>query len=210
MNLGDFRTRFKARLNRSDCTDALALEFIDEGIKRVHRELRVRQMETVAATLTADASSRLTIPSDYLEMKGLWPADSTRRVIKQELDEFLRLGEGLIDYSSVISDVYFVRRGGYWYLFPDQSEGTEFTLDYIAKTALTTSDLATDNTFLDEHYDVFLYAALIAAANHFEDDREAKWETQYLDRVNTLNTLTVDQDLAEGVQTVQPGTSTEY
>lgn len=45
MNKGEIRAHFKALLNRSDITDALADTFIDQGITRIQRSLRVPSME---------------------------------------------------------------------------------------------------------------------------------------------------------------------
>ena len=45
MNKGNLRSHFKAVLNRSDITDALADTFIDQGIARIQRSLRIPSME---------------------------------------------------------------------------------------------------------------------------------------------------------------------
>jgi hypothetical protein len=206
MNIGDLRTKLKARLNRSDCTDALALDFIAEAVLRVDRELRSRLNEAHAVELLVDDQSRLEIPDDYLEMIALAPEDATKLPTKRNLDAFLREAAA----TTSASDVKYTRRGGYWYLTPAQEEATPFILDYFAGSSLDASDTASTAVVLDQAWDLYLYASLSAAGSHFAHDNEMKWESQYVDRLNVLNTLRVDQDLAEGPHTVEPGTSTEY
>jgi hypothetical protein len=206
MTLSELRTKLKARLNRSDCTDALADEFIDEGIKRVHRELRIHEMEKTA-TLTTDAQSRLTIPADYLEMQGLWATDGTAQLTWKSRDDWLRDSET----RTTNDDPIYTRRGGYWYVAPAQAEGESFTLDYLYEPfANFASGDAAAEALATDLYDVLLYASLSAAGNHFEDDREAKWDAQCSSRIQALNDQADEQTASEGVRTVQPGTSSDY
>lgn len=202
MNLGELRTKIKSVLNRSDNTDALTDTFIDLALKWVHRELRVPALERTT-TLTVDSHSRVVIPSDYLEMIALWPTDGDKRAIKKTQDEFLRYT------NQSDADVVYVRRQNYWYLKPDQSEDTEFTLDYYGEMLPLESDTDTD-PILDIAWDLVMFAALVEGADHFEDDREAKWEAKFQDRKAVIQQQAIDQDLSEGIQVVAPGTSTEY
>ncbi len=202
MNLGELRTHFKNTLNRDDCDDLLADTFIQLGIKRVHRRLRVPALER-SAEVTTDSQSRLLIPSDYLEMIALYEEDGDHQLVKKTKDEFLRYPNN----SSVA--VVYTRKGNYWHLKPTQEAGVTFNLDYYGEMLPLEDDEDTD-PILDVAWDIILYGALSEAANYFEDDREGKWETQFLGKLQEVQDQSDEQDASEGIQTVSPGTSTEY
>ena len=66
MNYGQIRTHFKALLNRSDITDALADTFIEQGIARIQRSLRIPSMEKQHNYTFSTQTTKVTLPSDFL------------------------------------------------------------------------------------------------------------------------------------------------
>ena len=57
MNKGEIRAHFKALLNRSDCTDALADTFLNQALTRIQRILRIPPIERMQTyTVSANTS----------------------------------------------------------------------------------------------------------------------------------------------------------
>ena len=48
MNYGDLKTHFNDLLNRTDITSTLTTRFIDQGLARIQRQLRIPTMEKLS------------------------------------------------------------------------------------------------------------------------------------------------------------------
>ena len=55
MNYGDLKSHFNDLLNRTDITSTLTTRFIDQGLARIQRQLRIPTMEKQQVfTITSD------------------------------------------------------------------------------------------------------------------------------------------------------------
>lgn len=68
MNKGNLRSHFIAVLNRSDITNSLADTFIDQGIARIQRTLRIPAMEAQQTYAISIQTGSIVVPSDMLEL----------------------------------------------------------------------------------------------------------------------------------------------
>lgn len=206
MDYGTLRTDFKNLLSRDDCTDELADTFLRAGISRILRTLRVPTMERVLP-ITVDADGFILIPSDYLELIDLYQGDiyantTATKLKKLELGEFIRKG--------VTGETkYYTRIQGKWYLKDNPGAGETITAYYYGDLATLENDEDTD-PLLEIAHDVFLYAAMYYAADHFSDERASAFAAKFPELLNELQGQSVAQEFSEGYLAVEPGTSSEY
>ena len=76
MNKGAIRTHFKALLNRSDCTSTLADTFIDQGISRIQRVLRIPSMEAIQTYAISSQTASIALPATALEVIDIYHNNS--------------------------------------------------------------------------------------------------------------------------------------
>ena len=69
-NYADLKATIAKYLARDDLTDVIP-DFIVLAENRLRRELRIRQMLTVATATTTGGDSKLGLPSDFLEMRDI-------------------------------------------------------------------------------------------------------------------------------------------
>ena len=114
MNLGSIRTHFKALLNRSDVTDALADTFIDQGITRIQRSLRVPSMEKKHTYNFSSEVSYVALPSDFLEAIDVYyDHTALKRVPMTEM-------AARKDGNETGTPSYFAREQGTLLLYPHE------------------------------------------------------------------------------------------
>ena len=171
MNLGNIRTHFKALLNRSDITDALANTFIDQGIARVQRSLRIPSMEKQYNYSVVGPTTFITLPNDFLESISVYyDGHQLAKVTLQEILERQKIGEQGQPH-------YFCRQGGSYLISPSPSSGT-VTLDYYAQ--FPDMMLDTDENILAQvGSDLIIYAALTYAADYYIDERSPVFEQKF-------------------------------
>lgn len=186
MTLGELRTRFKALLNRSDCTNTLATSFLEQGLARVQRVARFPNMERVHyVTGQPTAVESFLIPDDVLQIIDVFGNSAPLEHIsfRQLMDLKSRYG------TQVGAPQYYARVGASMFLFPALEAGGEVVVTYYGEFSPLTSDDAT-NEASTSIPDVWLYAALGFAGDYFKHDRAQAWN----DIANQL--LTEAQDSA--------------
>lgn len=194
MNKGQIRSHFKALLNRSDCSDALADTFIDQAITRIERVLRIPSMERQQA-YTVSSGSPMTfilIPSDLLATIDIqYDGISLLRLPLNEMAAAQDTGE-------IGSPLYFSRERGIIKISPNPSSGTVF-LNYYGSFPELTSDTST-NTLTEIASDLLTYTALGYASDYFLDERGPLFEAksgQFLaelqDQANSAETSGMSQ-----------------
>ena len=173
MTYGELRTLFKDVLDRDDCSDADADNYISLGLKRTERILDTRfQRNTYTETAAADFDGTITLPNGYLGVFSLKINDVpvnriTQSQFNEEREGFLSDGTDLhIQYEVNEGDVITLR---YYYEFLDY-DSAGLTEDLVSSTALNyTLHLA----------DVVVYAALIYAGDTFGDERKMGWADMF-------------------------------
>lgn len=196
MNLGNIRTHFKALLNRSDITDALANTFIDQGIARVQRSLRIPSMEKQYNYSVVGATTFITLPNDFLESISVYyDGHQLAKVTLQEILERQKTGEQGQPH-------YFCRQGGSYLISPSPSSGT-VTLDYYAQ--FPDMMLDTDENILAQvGSDLIIYAALTYAADYYIDERSPVFEQKFNQFMVEIQEQSNDAELSGNMQAISP------
>lgn len=199
MNYGELRTRFKAILNRRDCTDALANSFIAMSIQKAQRTLRIPAFErTYTETPSTTAADSIDIPSDFIALRYI--RTDTRTLDRLDVGDFVRYSQ-----NSEISDEprFFTREGSAWKIWPALAVDASLYVVYYAEDAELVE--ATDQSTLSVVApDVIIYGALVYAADYFADDRMTPWAQVY-DRVLTeVQQQAADEESSGSSMTVQP------
>lgn len=171
MNKGQIRSQFLALLNRNDCSTELADTFLEQGLARIQRTLRVPSMEKVQTYTVNDvAPESLTLPADFLNIKHLYCGDVLLEYV--DLDRFLRT-QAAVDTPSI-----YTRIQGSIKVKPTPAEGTEILMVYHGEIPDLTSDTAT-NFITEIAPELLVYGALTYAADYFIDERKPLFEETF-------------------------------
>ena len=196
MNKGSLRTHFKAVLNRSDITDALADTFIDQGIARIQRSLRVPSMETQSTYSFSTQTAKLTLPSNFLEAIDVYYGNrALTRLPMRDIQEHLKGGEAGSPY-------YFAREGSSLLLHPKPSSGT-LVLNYYASFEEMTT-VSSENLLAQIAPDLIIYAALTYASDYYLDERSPVFDNKYMMFMSEIQEQANDQELTGTIQSIRP------
>lgn len=186
----DVKTQFLGLLNRRDVTPSLITTFINFGIQRIQRELRVPAMEKVAI-FTTDGTYQVDVPGDYLEMINIYTntPSSHQRIVRTS-------SQNILDYIQIPGiPQYYSRVGGKFYVGPFPPSGTQIYIHYYADASALVAD--TDINWITEVAPTLLvYAALSYAADYFLDDRKQMFEQSYMQIANQLQFMAQQDELA--------------
>lgn len=196
MNKGEIRAHFKALLNRTDCSDALADTFINQSIARAQRVLRIPPMEkTQTYNLTASTST-LIIPADFLEIIDMYYANTNlSRVPLSKYVEMSQPGENG-------TPKYFTREGENIKIYPYPTSGS-ISMNYYGQFAEMTSD-TDENDLAIIASDLITYGALGYASDYFLDERGPLFEQKYTQFLAELQEQANDAEVSGTVQAMQP------
>ena len=171
MNKSQIRSQFLALLNRNDCSNELADTFLEQGIARIQRTLRVPAMEkTQTYTVNDVAPDSLILPSDFLNIKYLYCGDT--------LLEYVDIGRYLQHNTNVDTPRVYTRIQGSLKIRPTPPEDTEILMVYHAEVADLPTDTST-NFLTEAAPDLLVYGALTYAADYFVDERKPIFEETY-------------------------------
>lgn len=189
MNYGELKTAFTTKLRRRDVTPTQVASYVQQGIARIQRTLRVPAMEkSVEVTIDETYGKQLPIPSDFLALIAL--SGSSGRMDLTSSTEVDSYGD------STGTPLKFYRRGSNWILGPAPEVGDVVTIDYYGELDALSSD--SDTNFLTSIApDIILYSALSLCADDFLDKRSDLWEAKY----QTLKSELQDQANADELTT---------
>ena len=171
MNKSQIRSQFLALLNRNDCSNELADTFLEQGLARIQRTLRVPAMEKVQTyTVNAIAPNALILPNDFLNIKHLYCGDT--------LLEYVDLNRYLRHEDSVDTPRVYTRIQGELKVKPTPSEGTEILMVYHGEIPDLTSDTAT-NFITEIAPELLVYGGLTYAADYFIDERKPLFDETF-------------------------------
>lgn len=175
MNKAQIREQFTGLLNRNDLTTALANSFIEQGLAKIQRTLRVPAMEA-QESITSNSTNGDTIilPNDFLNVKYLYSTT--------------QLGTLMMDYKDVATFMaipsstgqprWYTRIRGELKMKPYPQVGTPIDMVYYNEIPDLIND--TDENFLTVIApDLLVYAALTFAAQYYVDDRVKIFEEKY-------------------------------
>lgn len=171
MNKGQIRSQFLALLNRNDCSNELADTFLEQGLARIQRTLRVPSMEKVQTYTVNDvAPNALVLPNDFLNIKHLYCGDI--------LLEYVDLGRYLQYPASVDTPRIYTRVQGELKVKPTPPEGTEIFMVYHGEIPDLPSDIST-NFITEIAPEALVYGGLTYASDYFIDERKPLFEETF-------------------------------
>lgn len=193
---GEVRTKFKARLRRRDCDDALADGFLQDAIRRIQRILRIPAMEK-SAVVTISAityPNGLPIPSDYLKLKDLTRTAGNlipRVLERRSLAQVLRVAA----YDTNGYSLYYARQGSQWALAPAPIAGEIIRIDYWAEFP---PQAGVNDTMILSNIaeDLMIFGALSYGCDHFNDKRGDKFEQRFTQILSDTQAQADDDELS--------------
>jgi len=201
MNKGAIRSHFKALLNRSDCSDALADTFMDQSIARIQRTLRVPSMEKQASYTISASTTFITLPDDFIEIIDLYyDKTSLRRVPMNEILTFKDGGEQG-------TPKFFCREDETLLIYPHPSSGS-VKLNYYGQFADMTAD-SDENALAISSSDLIIYGMLTYASDYYLDERGPLFEQKYQMFIAETQEQANDEETAGTVQAMRPTTTYE-
>lgn len=177
------KTTIANYLARSDLTSVIP-DFIRLAEFRLQRELRIRQMLTVAQANTTGGVSTVGIPSDFLEMRDIHVVSNPVRTLSYEAPNSFyrntRSAESGVpnSYTVLADDMQFAP-------IPDSTYVLQML--YYAKPPVL-SDTNASNVFLVNTPDALLYGALGEAEPYLMNDARLQvWAALYDRAVNSIS-----------------------
>jgi len=171
----DLKTTVANYLGRSDLTSAIP-DFISMAELRLSRDLRTRQMLKSATATTVSSNAKVSLPTDFLEIRDLHVQGNPRfPVTYLSPSAFSRDAaadeSGKPNYYTILASEFQFAP------VPD----TTYTLEilYYAKPTQMSASVSS-NVFLANYYDALLYASLLEAEPYLINDaRSQTWATLY-------------------------------
>lgn len=182
-NYSDLQASVAAYLARTDLTERIP-DFIRFAENRLRRDLRIRQMMTVATAATTGGDSTVSLPADFLELRDL-------HIQGNPVTTLSYLGPSVFfrnaqTYNSGLPTEYTVM--GQEFRFAPIPDGT-YTLEmlyYAAPPYLSNTNPS--NVFLANAPDLLLYGALAEAEPYLmNDERVQLWAAMYQRSLDSLN-----------------------
>jgi len=203
---GDIKTKVTSRLNNGLMTDALAAEFVKDAMTRINRTLRVPSMER-KLTLTVGSDSDVTLPQDFLQMRDLIVLGTGYGNLKMHKAE-RGVWENADDDAG--GTVYlYTRIGSKYYMKPTVAAGENVEIIYWADAITLDDDTDVDPLF-NVAEDLVTYAALVYAADHFQDERRNLWDATFKELLLEVQAQADMQEMTEGYLSVAAGTPLDY
>lgn len=190
MNYGQIKARFKARFRRRDLNlDAeLVDHFLQEGVLRTQRQLRIPPMEKSIVVDIGDTFTGLAIPGDYLQLIAIEDVDNENQLRRESLTRVKQEAR-----NAGVPRV-FCRQGGSWYVGPTPQSGSKIRIDYYAEFPEFNSD--SDDTVITKVIgSAFLYGALSYACDEYSDERFQRFDARYKEIMDELQAMADSDEL---------------
>lgn len=193
MNFGDVTTQFLNLMNRTDLRGNATLTntFLQLGIQRISRELRVPAMEKSLVATIGTTYNGLIIPGDMLELIDLEYTVANDGVIILRRTNLTR-AKTLAQTVGV--PLEFSRQGKKWWLGPSPAAGTQVRIDYYAD--FSPLALSTDSNMMTTAFpDALIYSALEYACDYYNDERAKTFGSRYAQITQALQAMADGDEL---------------
>lgn len=173
MNYGQLRANVISLINRSDCTDDLAAQFVQMAVARVQRDpsLRIPSLERLQQTVIGSTFDGVDIPNDLLQIINVYT--DTETLERVELGRFLRE-----QTKGISTPKFFMTMGNQIKLVGAPAQGSTISLHYYGADDALVAD--SDESYLASIApDLLTYGACSFAADFFIDDRKESFEAGY-------------------------------
>lgn len=197
MNYGELKTYVRALINRTDLTDALATQFIQQAQDRLERWPQIDPLKNaprpsflqklVSFTLDGTGGS-FRVPQDFLELVDIYTEDGGQ-MYRVDTSEWLR-------YSDVLgTPQVFIQTGHIIRMRPYPSADTTVYMIYYGTAPELVVD-SSENYWTIAAVDAFAYAAASLAADYFEDERLMRFEQKFRDALGELQDQSLSEDFS--------------
>lgn len=188
-----FRASVSTWLDWSDSTTTKLNDLIIVGENKVHKTLRVREMESALAT-TCNSSGQAALPSDFIELIHAYIQGSPVVPLERiSLEQMYRLFPNRTATTGT-NRAYIAREGSNFILGNAGSSGDVVKGRYFAKPT-SMPGASTITSVFSAHPECYLFAALSEAEPFIgRDARLAIWESKFSQCVNASNEEYDDAD----------------
>lgn len=207
-NYSGLQTMVSGLLNRRDATTSQVQGWIQLGLQRIQRELRVPAMEEIANITIQDYTlwdgslytpfPGIAIPSDFIELIDLL-SPGGHRLQKEDITRVDEIAKALGPPR------WYYRKGGAWLIAPAPIPGTVMTIVYYGEFDPLINGTDT-NIISNIAPDLIVYSALGYAADFYSDKRGDSWEKRYQATLIAIQNQ-ADEDETNGGSTVSPAYS---
>lgn len=184
MNYGEVKTYVRSLINRTDLTDALAVQFIQQSQDRLERLARPSFLQRFVSFTLDGSSGDFRVPADFIELISIYTDHGS--LDRLDVPQWLRV------YSGSGCPTAFMQTGHDIRMRPVPDAATTIYLHYYG----VEPELAVD---VDENYwtraavDALAYGAVALAADFYEDERLAGFEQKFQLSLQEIQ----DQQLSE-------------
>lgn len=196
MTLQELTTQFTGLMNRRDLSanSSLVSTFINGSIMRIQRGLRSPLNEKWVTVTITDPYNGLVIPSDFLELIGIYPnADWVVRAKREKLERSLNYAQFSTD-----KPLLYTRQGGVWILGPAPSVGDTILLGYYSEISPPLVNPTDENILSIVAWDLIVYGALVLACEYYNDKRVDRFEARYQQIFADIKDMGDDDEIDEG------------
>lgn len=185
-NYSSLQTNVADFLNRSDLSDAIKV-FIQNAEGSLSRDPRVRSLTDQTLSVSAEDTA---LPSDFGQPESLYHDGSTyfgplEIVTSDKLGELK--GDLDLETTGVPAYAAFLGDGATLRVAPPPDQAYSLKFVYWRKVPRL-SDASPTNWLLDDHPDIYLYAALVESAPYLKDDgRVPVWRGELDRRLEELH-----------------------
>jgi hypothetical protein len=202
MNYLEARTYLRSLINRTDFSDDLAKQFIQQSQDRLERWPQIDPLKyaprpsfmdkLVSFTLDASANGAFLLPNDFLEMQTLYTEDNCggHEMARVPLDQLTQ-----IPGTAVGTPCRFTQIGGQIRMRPVPLATTTIYLRYYGTAAPLNVD-TDENEWSVSCIDALVYGAAELAADHFEDERLPRFAQRFKEALGEIQDQTLNEQFS--------------
>lgn len=200
MTLATVRTTFQGILNRTDCTNAQADIFLNLGLMRVQRRLRIPTMERMlTATASGSAEPSIALPNDVIELMDVIPrADGAKPLERLSYRALIQR-----PFSEGDQPKAYARLANVLHFRPAIPDGGIVDVLYYGEFGPLNND-SDENGLTRVAPDLFIYSALVFAGDHYTHDKRQEWAQTFEGLLAEMNDMAAQEAKTGGVQAVEP------
>ena len=185
MNHGELKTYVRTLINRSDLTDPLVVQFIQQAQDRLERVLRPAFLQHFLTFSLDGTGGDFRVPSDFLKLIDLYTDDG--KIKRKDVAQWLKFPnlQGVPEA--------FIQTGHDIRMRPFPPAATVIYLHYYGVEPELVAD-SDSNYWTSATVDAFAYAAVALAADFFEDERLAGFEAKFQLSKSEIESQQEDED----------------
>lgn len=200
----DVKNQFLATLNRRDITPTQTDSFMQMGIQRTQRTLRIPAMEKLVQ-ITVDGTwvNGVPVPGDLLELISI--DTGVTSTTPNKLRRVDLKTAALLSQVAGVPEV-FSRQSGTYIIGPIPAGGTTININYYANFSTLSAD--TDSNWATVIApDLLVYGALTFSSDYFMDERKDAFESRYAQLIEDLNIMATRDELSDSA--IRPAVNTD-